>query len=121
MLSVAVSPDGAWVASGATDFGIQVSDPVTGLLQLTLKGHRNTGTSISPCSLTGFLTNRSPVTDVDFSPVMDESGGPLASASGDCTVNICESVDESLLRRTLKSSLSPRAVYHVYAVLKLYQ
>lgn len=43
VLSVAVSPDGAWVAWGATDHGIHFGDPLTGLVQLTLKGHSNTG------------------------------------------------------------------------------
>lgn len=90
MLSVAISPDGAWVASGATDFGIQFSDPVTGLLQLTLKGHRNTGMLKPPYSIISFSADAFLVTDVDFSPVMNGPSGLLASASGDCTVNLCE-------------------------------
>lgn len=65
VLSVAVSPDGAWVVSGSKDRGVQFWDPRTGLTQLMLQGHKNS------------------VISIDLSPVASPSGGLLASGSGD--------------------------------------
>ena len=45
MLSVAVSPDGAWVVSGSKDRGVQFWDPRNSQTQLMLQGHKNSGTS----------------------------------------------------------------------------
>ncbi|KAG9033979.1 general transcription repressor, partial [Tulasnella sp. UAMH 9824] len=70
VLSVAVSPDGAWVVSGSKDRGVQFWDPRTGLAQLKLQGHRNS------------------VISIDVSPVASSSGGLLASGSGDWTARV---------------------------------
>ena len=47
VLSVAVSPDGNWVVSGSKDRGVQFWDPKSGLTQLMLQGHKNSGEYIS--------------------------------------------------------------------------
>lgn len=46
VLSVALTPDGAWVMSGSKDRGVQFWDPDTGHAQLMLQGHKNSGMSI---------------------------------------------------------------------------
>jgi len=61
VLSVAVSPDGAWVVSGSKDRGVQFWDPRTAQQQLMLQGHKNS------------------VISIDLSP----AGGLLATGSGD--------------------------------------
>ncbi|KIO26049.1 hypothetical protein M407DRAFT_75012 [Tulasnella calospora MUT 4182] len=71
VLSVAVSPDGAWVVSGSKDRGVQFWDPRTGLTQLMLQGHKNS------------------VISIDLSPVASPSGGLLASGSGDWIARVC--------------------------------
>ncbi|KAG8958011.1 general transcription repressor [Tulasnella sp. 408] len=43
VISLAISPDGAWVVSGSRDRGVRFWDPRTGLTQLMLQGHRNMG------------------------------------------------------------------------------
>ena len=43
VLSVALTPDGNWVMSGSKDRGVQFWDPETGLAQLMLQGHKNSG------------------------------------------------------------------------------
>jgi glucose repression regulatory protein TUP1 len=43
VLSVAVSPDGAWIVSGSKDRGVQFWDPRTAQQQLMLQGHKNSG------------------------------------------------------------------------------
>lgn len=43
VLSVALTPDGAWVMSGSKDRGVQFWDPETGQAQLMLQGHKNSG------------------------------------------------------------------------------
>ena len=43
MLSVALTPDGNWVLSGSKDRGVQFWDPRTGIAQLMLQGHKNSG------------------------------------------------------------------------------
>lgn len=43
VLSVALTPDGAWVLSGSKDRGVQFWDPETGYAQLMLQGHKNSG------------------------------------------------------------------------------
>lgn len=43
MLSVAVSPDGAWVVSGSKDRGVQFWNPEDAQTQLVLQGHKNSG------------------------------------------------------------------------------
>lgn len=47
MLSVCLTPDGAWVMSGSKDRGVQFWDPVTGNAQMMLQGHKNSGQSIA--------------------------------------------------------------------------
>lgn len=43
VLSVALTCDGAWVMSGSKDRGVQFWDPNTGIPQLMLQGHKNSG------------------------------------------------------------------------------
>ena len=43
VLSVALTPDGAWVLSGSKDRGVQFWDPSNGTVQLMLQGHKNSG------------------------------------------------------------------------------
>ena len=45
MLSVALTPHGDWVLSGSKDRGVQFWDPHTGVAQLMLQGHKNSGMS----------------------------------------------------------------------------
>jgi len=61
VLSVAVSPDGAWVVSGSKDRGVQFWNPKDAQTQLMLQGHKNS------------------VISIDLSP----AGGLLATGSGD--------------------------------------
>jgi WD40 repeat protein len=43
VLSVALTPHGDWVLSGSKDRGVQFWDPHTGVAQLMLQGHKNSG------------------------------------------------------------------------------
>jgi len=45
VLSVALTPDSNWVMSGSKDRGVQFWDPDTGMAQLMLQGHKNSGKS----------------------------------------------------------------------------
>ena len=45
VLSVDISPDGAWIVSGSKDRGVQFWDPKSGKAQFMLQGHKNSGTS----------------------------------------------------------------------------
>lgn len=66
VLSVAVSPDGAWVVSGSKDRGVQFWDPRTAQTQFMLQGHKNS------------------VISVALSP----AGGLFATGSGDLRARI---------------------------------
>lgn len=44
VLSVALTPDNAWVMSGSKDRGVQFWDPENGHAMLMLQGHKNSGT-----------------------------------------------------------------------------
>jgi len=55
VLSVALSPDGAWVMSGSKDRGVQFWDPQTGEAQLMLQGHKNSVISVAPSPARGGL------------------------------------------------------------------
>ncbi|KAI0024709.1 WD40-repeat-containing domain protein [Xylariomycetidae sp. FL0641] len=48
VLSVALTPDAAWVMSGSKDRGVQFWDPRTGHTQLMLQGHKNSVISVAP-------------------------------------------------------------------------
>ncbi|MCJ1312773.1 general transcription repressor [Agyrium rufum] len=48
VLSVALTPDGAWVLSGSKDRGVQFWNPRTGDAQLMLQGHKNSVISVAP-------------------------------------------------------------------------
>lgn len=48
VLSVALTPHGDWVLSGSKDRGVQFWDPHTGVAQLMLQGHKNSG-MFNPC------------------------------------------------------------------------
>jgi glucose repression regulatory protein TUP1 len=63
VLSVDISPDGAWIVSGSKDRGVQFWDPKTAKAQFMLQGHKNS------------------VISVAVSPV----GGMVATGSGDWT------------------------------------
>lgn len=43
VLSVCLTPDGQWVMSGSKDRGVQFWDPNTGVAQMMLQGHKNSG------------------------------------------------------------------------------
>ena len=43
VVSVAVSHDGRWVVSGSKDREVQFWDAKTGIPQMMLRGHKNTG------------------------------------------------------------------------------
>ncbi|BGP40077.1 proteinral transcription repressor [Rhodotorula kratochvilovae] len=43
VLSVDISPDGAWIVSGSKDRGVQFWDPKTAKAQFMLQGHKNSG------------------------------------------------------------------------------
>ena len=51
VISVAVSHDGKWVVSGSKDRGAILWDAETGIPQLMLQGHKNSGL-LSPPDLT---------------------------------------------------------------------
>ncbi|KFY94955.1 hypothetical protein V498_03620 [Pseudogymnoascus sp. VKM F-4517 (FW-2822)] len=53
VLSVALTPDGAWVLSGSKDRGVQFWDPRTGSTQLMLQGHKNSVISVAPSPAPG--------------------------------------------------------------------
>jgi glucose repression regulatory protein TUP1 len=55
VLSVALTPDGAWVLSGSKDRGVQFWDPRTGSTQLMLQGHKNSVISVAPSPAAGGL------------------------------------------------------------------
>jgi glucose repression regulatory protein TUP1 len=55
VLSVALTPDNAWVLSGSKDRGVQFWDPRTGVTQLMLQGHKNSVISVSPSPVPGGL------------------------------------------------------------------
>jgi WD40 repeat protein len=48
VLSVALTPHGDWVLSGSKDRGVQFWDPHTGVAQLMLQGHKNSGMLDTP-------------------------------------------------------------------------
>jgi len=47
---VALTPHGDWVLSGSKDRGVQFWDPHTGVAQLMLQGHKNSGTFYCTCA-----------------------------------------------------------------------
>jgi len=53
VLSVALTPHGDWVLSGSKDRGVQFWDPHTGVAQLMLQGHKNSGKLLQLCQLSG--------------------------------------------------------------------
>ncbi|KAK0968325.1 general transcription repressor [Friedmanniomyces endolithicus] len=59
VLSVALTPDGAWVMSGSKDRGVQFWDPDTGHAQLMLQGHKNSVISVAPSPMGGLFATGS--------------------------------------------------------------
>lgn len=59
VLSVALTPDGAWVLSGSKDRGVMFWDPRTGVAQLHLQGHRNSVISVAPSPKGGLFATGS--------------------------------------------------------------
>ncbi|TNY19963.1 WD40-repeat-containing domain protein [Rhodotorula diobovata] len=47
VLSVDISPDGAWIVSGSKDRGVQFWDPKTAKAQFMLQGHKNSVISVA--------------------------------------------------------------------------
>lgn len=78
MLSVALTPHGDWVLSGSKDRGVQFWDPHTGVAQLMLQGHKNSGM---------LIPSRCVKSDTDFgqsSPLrlaLQEVSSPRAAAT----------------------------------------
>lgn len=66
MLSVALTPDGAWVVSGSKDRGVQFWNPENGLPVFMLQGHKNSVISVATSS----------------------NGNMFATGSGDCKARI---------------------------------
>ncbi|KAK5654142.1 hypothetical protein OQA88_7573 [Cercophora sp. LCS_1] len=59
VLSVALTPDNAWVLSGSKDRGVQFWDPRTGQTQLMLQGHKNSVISVAPSPMGGYFATGS--------------------------------------------------------------
>lgn len=84
VLSVALTPHGDWVLSGSKDRGVQFWDPHTGVAQLMLQGHKNSGT-FEIASRLAQVANKVPsVISVAPSP----TGGVFATGSGDMRARI---------------------------------
>ena len=95
MLSVALTPDGAWVLSGSKDRGVQFWDPRTGNTQLMLQGHKNSGMPIcsgASCRRMGHLTSGcDAMTDRNgtvISVAPSPQGNLFATGSGDMRARI---------------------------------
>jgi glucose repression regulatory protein TUP1 len=84
VLSVALTPDGAWVMSGSKDRGVQFWDPSTGDAQLMLQGHKNSGEFISNSQHALTAANKDIVISVAPSPM----GTLFATGSGDMKARI---------------------------------
>jgi glucose repression regulatory protein TUP1 len=84
VLSVALTPHGDWVLSGSKDRGVQFWDPHTGVAQLMLQGHKNSGTFEIASRLAQVANKVSPVISVAPSP----TGGVFATGSGDMRARI---------------------------------
>jgi len=88
VLSVAVSHNGQWVASGSKDCGVQFWDAKSGIVQLMLKGHKDSGPLSSMSTRAPWTDSSSvPVLSADFSP----AGSLLATGSHDHQARICKS------------------------------
>ncbi|KAK4053240.1 general transcription repressor [Microbotryomycetes sp. JL221] len=74
VLSVDISPDGAWIVSGSKDRGVQFWDPRTAKAQFMLQGHKNSG------KFTNFSTF--------ISVAVSAHGGLVATGSGDWSARI---------------------------------
>ncbi|GAA5914771.1 uncharacterized protein JCM6883_001086 [Sporobolomyces salmoneus] len=66
VLSVDISPDGAWIVSGSKDRGVQFWDPKTAKAQFMLQGHKNSVISVA----------------------VSDAGGLVATGSGDWSARI---------------------------------
>lgn len=85
VLSVALTPDGAWVLSGSKDRGVQFWDPSNGVAQLMLQGHKNSGMRLMILkSRMSWILTQSIVISVAPSP----TGGLFATGSGDLRARI---------------------------------
>ena len=85
VLSVALTPDGAWVMSGSKDRGVQFWDPENGHAQLMLQGHKNSGMlAQNPLHYVKEILTVSTVISVAPSPM----GGLFATGSGDMKARI---------------------------------
>lgn len=88
VLSVALTPDGAWVMSGSKDRGVQFWDPDTGHAQLMLCGHKNSGKWDELWWGDVRANKRTSVISVAPSPTRDQHGGLFATGSGDMKARI---------------------------------
>lgn len=59
VLSVDISPDGAWIVSGSKDRGVQFWDPKTAKAQFMLQGHKNSVISVAVSSAGGLVATGS--------------------------------------------------------------
>ncbi|GAA6015402.1 hypothetical protein JCM10207_008974 [Rhodosporidiobolus poonsookiae] len=59
VLSVDISPDGAWIVSGSKDRGVQFWDPKTAKAQFMLQGHKNSVISVAVSPVGGLIATGS--------------------------------------------------------------
>ncbi|GAA5887385.1 hypothetical protein JCM5296_007120 [Sporobolomyces johnsonii] len=59
VLSVDISPDGAWIVSGSKDRGVQFWDPKTAKAQFMLQGHKNSVISVAVSDVGGLVATGS--------------------------------------------------------------
>ncbi|KAM0787857.1 hypothetical protein ACM66B_003910 [Microbotryomycetes sp. NB124-2] len=59
VLSVDISPDGAWIVSGSKDRGVQFWDPRTAKAQFMLQGHKNSVISVAVSAQGGLVATGS--------------------------------------------------------------
>lgn len=86
VLSVAASPDGAYIISGSKDRRVHFIDTQTGIVEVVLAGHKNSVISLDVARDT--RRNRPPPSISDFG--RPRPNGLVATGSGDNTARICE-------------------------------
>jgi glucose repression regulatory protein TUP1 len=85
VLSVCLTPDGQWLMSGSKDRGVQFWDPVTGVAQMMLQGHKNSGKLWTMLPSKTLLIHR---TFLVISVAPSPTGQLFATGSGDLRAKI---------------------------------